>query len=443
MRYTPLMHPHAPPPTHLWTLPHGLTVAFERRSGPGFSFDLRLPWGSAHDPHGQEGTAAVLEEWLHKGAAGLDARQLQDAFDDLGVRRGGGVGPEATRLSVSGLLADLPRALGLVADVLLRPTLPPAEVPVLLDLARQDIESLQDSPTDLLAVQGRALAFGGTAQALSGFGHPSSGTLDGLSRISAQSLRAHFAGYGAQGSVLGLVADLSAEDALKLVTVALGDWQPGTVRPLHAPFCADRTVHLPYPDGEQTHLSLLAPGVAPTHPDWLKWQLALTALSGGSSSRLFYAVREERGLAYAVSASPLILGREGFLNVYAGSTPERAPETLEVIRAELERLQGGLDAAEFRRAHAGLSASVVFGNESLRGRAHALTRDLALFGRVRSVASLRAELDALTLQDVNAFLGRYAPLRGATLVTLGPAAEDAAKPTSTPASDPGHKGVPA
>lgn len=65
---------------------------------------------------------------------------------------------------------------------------------------------------------------------------------------------------------------------------------------------------------------------------------------------------------------------------------------------------------------------MVFGNESLRGRAHALTRDLALFGRVRSVASLRAELDALTLDEVNSFLSGYSPLRGANLVTLGPSA---------------------
>lgn len=403
--------------THLWTLENGLTVAFERRSGLGFSFDLRLPWGSAHDPQGQEGSAAALEEWLHKGAAGRDARQLQDAFDDLGVRRGGGVGPEATRLSVSGLVGDLAAALRLVADVLLRPTLPPEEVPVLLDLARQDLESLEDSPTDLLALAARALAFAGQ-----GLAHSTSGTRAGLAGISAQSLQGHFRRYGARGSFLGLVADLDAAEVEHLIRQTFGEWQAGEATTLSAHFCPDQSTHIEYEGGEQTHLSLTAAGFAPQDPDWLRWQLALTALSGGSSSRLFYAVREERGLAYAVSASPLILGGQGFLSVYAGSTPDRAPETLAVIRAELARLQGGLSADEFRRAHAGLSASVVFGNESLRGRAHALTRDLALFGRVRSVASLRAELDALTLDEVNSFLSGYSPLRGANLVTLGPSA---------------------
>lgn len=131
------------PRAQVWTLPGGLTVAFERRAGPGFAFDLRVPVGSAHDPRGQEGAAGVLEEWLYKGAGGRDARGLQDAFDDLGVRRSGGVGPEATRFGASGLTADLGAALALVADVVARPALPTHELPVLLDLARQDLEGLE------------------------------------------------------------------------------------------------------------------------------------------------------------------------------------------------------------------------------------------------------------------------------------------------------------
>ncbi len=134
------------PACELWTLAGGLRVAFERRAGPGFAFDLRLPVGSAHDPVGLEGASGVLEEWLFKGAAGRDARALQDAFDDLGVRRGGGVGPEATRIGVSGLRDNLSASLALVADVLLRPDLPEAELPVLTDLARQDLDGVQDSP---------------------------------------------------------------------------------------------------------------------------------------------------------------------------------------------------------------------------------------------------------------------------------------------------------
>ncbi|QFP75622.1 pitrilysin family protein [Deinococcus sp. AJ005] len=411
----------ASPASELWTLPGGLRLAFERRSGPGFAFDLRLPVGSAHDPLGLEGSSGVLEEWLFKGAAGRDARALQDAFDDLGVRRGGGVGPEATRMGVSGLLNDLGASLTLVADVLLRPDLPESELPVLTDLARQDLDSVQDSPTDLLALEARRVAFPRPSTSpLAGFAHPPSGTLEGLEALTADTLRAHLEAYGQAGAVLGLVADLEPEAALGMVSRALGSLRPGRQPKAEATFQAGQRVHVPDPDAEQTHLSLTAPGIAPTDPRWLAWQVALTALSGGSASRLFHAVREERGLAYAVSASPVLLGGQGFLTAYAGSTPARAPETLEVMLAELARLPQGLSADEFRRARSGLRASVVFGAESMRARAGALTRDVAVFGQVRPLAGLRESLDALTLEGVNAFLADYDPVSEMTIVTLGP-----------------------
>ncbi|GHF50654.1 putative Zn-dependent peptidase [Deinococcus metalli] len=405
----------------LWTLPGGLRVAFERRRTPGFAFDLRVPTGSAHDPVGQEGATGVLEEWLFKGAAGRDARALQDAFDDLGVRRGGGVGLEATRIGISGLAADLDAALGLAADVLSRPDLPAAELPILTDLARQDLEALQDSPTDRLAIASRGLAFPRPAGSpFSGFGHPASGTPAGLAALTPRSLGAHLETLGQAGSVLGMVADLEPAQALDLVTARLGDLRPGHRAAVPAHYQPGARAWLPDEDAEQTHLSVTGPGVAPGHPDWLPWQIAVAALSGGSASRLFHAVREERGLAYAVSASPVVLGGQGFLAAYAGSTPDRAPDTLAVLLAELARLPQGLDAAEFERARSGLHASVTFGAEGLRARAGALTRDVALFGRVRPLPDLRAELSALTLDRVNAFLATYDPARNLSIVTLGP-----------------------
>jgi predicted Zn-dependent peptidase len=428
--------PVRPPPSspaYLWTLPGGLTVVFERRHTPGFAFDLRVPVGSAHDPAGAEGTGGVLEEWLFKGAAGMDARALQDAFDDLGVRRGGGVGPEATRIGVSGLRADLRAALALTADVLSRPELPGDEFEILTDLARQDLEGLEDSPADRLATRARQVAFPRPAASpYAGYAHPASGTPEGLDALTPQGVREHLTRYGQAGSVLGLVADLDPEGALTLIQETLGGLRPGLDEPVPAPFQPHAQAHEPHPDGEQTHLSLTAPGVGPRDTHWLAWQVALTALSGGSASRLFHAVREERGLAYAVSASPILLGGRGYVSAYAASTPERVPETLQVLRGELARLPQGLTPAEFERARTGLATSVIFGAESLRGRAHALTRDVALFGHPRSVQTLRESIQALTLTQVNDFLSTYDPTRDATTVTLGPS-----DPTQTP-MDPAH-----
>lgn len=415
-RYNPLMS------VVTRTLANGLTTAFERRAGPGFAFDLRLPRGSIHDPPGRWGSASALEEWLYKGAGRYDARALQDALDDLGVRRAGGCGFEATRLAASGLRDDLQATLSLYADLVRRPHLPAAELPTLLDLARQDLESYQDSPPDRLGLLVRSQTFAG-----SGYAWPTSGTPEGLAHITPHNLQDFFAGYGAAGSILAVVADLEADTVLGWAEELFGDWPEGAGAGRSAAEQLSRpTPHLGLRghlslDSQQTHLTLMGQGVAPTSPDWLTWHLALTALSGGSASRLFYAVREERGLAYSVSAGPQLAGRTGLLTGYAGSTPERAQETLEVILGELERWTQGLQPEEFERAKRALLASTVFGSESVRARSAGLTHDLALFGRVRPLPELRAQIEGITLAATNDFLSRYhyGPL---SLFSAGPQA---------------------
>ena len=396
------------------TLPSGLTVAFERRATPGFSFQLRLPLGSAHDAPGQEGTAALVEEWLYKGAGGRSARQFQDALDDLGVRRGGGIDAESTVFAASGLREDLSGALSLFADLLRRPALQGAELPVLLDLARQDIESALDAPADRLGLETREAIFGG-----SGFAHPSSGTLEGLAQITPASARAFQARYGAQGAVLGVVADEAAETVFELAERLFGDWHGGDA-PLLTPRPQLGGHHHLHDESLQTHFTLTGRGVPPHSPDWFAWHLALTALSGGSASRLFHAVREERGLAYTVMAGPQLVGHEALLSGYAASTPERAPETLAVMLSELARWREGLTREEFGRAHRALMASTVFGAESIRARSGSLVRDLSLFGAVRESGQMRADIAALGYEGVNAFLAGYDP-GPLSLVSLGPA----------------------
>lgn len=401
----------------VYTLKSGLSVLIERRSAPSFAFDLRLPRGSIHDPPGQQGLASVLEEWLYRGAGGLGARELQGALDDLGLRRGGGCGFEATRLSASGLGQDLPAALSLYADIAQRPQLPSEEFPVLLDLARQDLESLRDNPADRLGLMVREQTFAG-----SGYAWPVSGTVAGLEALSSAAARRGFSAYGAAGSVLAIVAPQAEERVLEWVAPLFESWRAGAhCGPLlstPSPRLGLRA-HLGL-SSQQTQMQLLGAGVSPDSPDWLSWHLALGALSGGSASRLFEAVREERGLAYSVAAGPLLAGRRALLSIYAASTPERAPETLRVIEGELRRWQKGLTPGEFERARRALIASTVFGEESVRARSAAMTCDLTLFGRLRSAQELRAQIEALSLDEVNAFLRRYEP-GPLSIFTAGPA----------------------
>jgi predicted Zn-dependent peptidase len=92
--------------------------------------------------------------------------------------------------------------------------------------------------------------------------------------------------------------------------------------------------------------------------------------------------------------------------LYAGSTPERAQETLDTMMTELGRFEHGVDEGEFRRAVVGMKSRLVMQGESTGARAAALGSDWYRLGRCRSLRELSAEVEAVTLDGLNDWIGR-------------------------------------
>src|SRR5262249_7972863 len=135
-------------------------------------------------------------------------------------------------------------------------------------------------------------------------------------------------------------------------------------------------------------------------------RLLISVLSGGMAGRLFTEVREKRGLCYSVSAGDR--GGRGFWAVSAcvGSTPGRAQESVDVLVSELQRIstpEGAITQDEFARAKVGMKASLVFSGESTGARAVGLAADHRKLGRARSLEEIAAEIDAVTLEELNGY----------------------------------------
>jgi predicted Zn-dependent peptidase len=136
------------------------------------------------------------------------------------------------------------------------------------------------------------------------------------------------------------------------------------------------------------------------------------------SSRLFTEVRENRGLCYAVYATCHSLRDRGSVLCYAGTTTERAQETLDVVLAEIARLAQGITADELDRLRAKLKSGLIMQQESSPARSSSMAADWYHLGRVQTLDELRSILDGLTCESINTYLAANAP-RGFRIVTLG------------------------
>ena len=137
------------------------------------------------------------------------------------------------------------------------------------------------------------------------------------------------------------------------------------------------------------------------------------------SSRLFTEVREKRGLCYSVYATMHTLRDRGSVLCYAGTSAERAQETLDVTLAELVRLAEGMQPDELDRLKARIKSGLIMQQESSISRSGAIARDWYHLGRVRTLDEIGRLVDALSCESINSYLAANPP-RDFTIVTLGP-----------------------
>jgi len=94
---------------------------------------------------------------------------------------------------------------------------------------------------------------------------------------------------------------------------------------------------------------------------------------------------------------------------YAGTTNERAQETLDVTLQELKRLQEGIEPEEVDRVQAGLKSSLIMQEESTSARAGTLASDWYFLGRVRGIDEIQSAIDSLSPETIVDHLRRCPP----------------------------------
>lgn len=396
------------------TFANGLTFLAERMEHVrSAALNFLVPAGCVYDPPEHAGMASVLSELITRGAGPRDSRELTLALDNLGLDRDESVGSLHTRFWGATLARNLPAALDIYADILRRPHLPEKEMDPVRALALQDLQALEDEPRQKLLIELRRRHYPPP------LGKDRRGTREGILHMDRAAVQKHYARYfQPRGTILSIAGNIDYQPLVDQVGRLLGDWEPGREPKLQLKKPPAKRAHLAK-DTTQTQIGIAYPSVPLGHPEYYAAQGAVNVLSGGMSSRLFTEVREKRGLCYAVSASYQSFKDRASVICYAGTTNERAQETLDVVLGELERLQGGIEPEEVERVQAGLKSSLILQQESTSARAGSLASDWYYLSRVRSFDEIQAAIDALTPQSILRHVRRHPP-RDFTIVTLGP-----------------------
>ncbi len=328
----------APLPAHRVVLPEGpVLLVAERPAIPLVIVRVYLPAGSAFDPPDAPGLANLTAEMLSRGTAQRTGPALDEAIEFVGGSLESGAGRDGATVTLSVLRKDLGLGLDLLFEVLTQPAFPEAELGRKVKEIQAAIRRSEQNPEN---VAGRAL--GALLYPGHPYGHPVAGTVEAVGKLTRDQVvgfyRQH---YRPDAAIVVAAGDVKADEMSQEVVRRTGAWKAAGSAPRLPPQApASPPVRAETIRRELTQATLLLgrPAVGHGHPDFYPLVVASYILGGGSTSRLYTRVREERGLAYDVS-SHLGVGRFGASFVVNLQTrTDAVAEATRLVQEEMARM---------------------------------------------------------------------------------------------------------
>jgi predicted Zn-dependent peptidase len=395
-------------------LKNGMVILGEPMEAVGsVAFDFMLPAGAALLPDGCCGAGGVIAEWIFRGAGDRNSRQLGDALDGLGLARGRSVGSSHITVGAALEAGNLAQTLDLYADIILKPSLEDDQFELARQLAVDGVLSLDDEPRQKVMLKLREQFYP------SPLGRSSVGDIAQLKALTTEKAKQIIKdNFNLSQTIFAVAGKYDFDAVCQQIEKLFETERQENTGQVTLGSRAGKYTHLDN-DGAQVHIGLMTDTVKPTDEDYYNARVAVSVLSGGMSARLFTKVREERGLCYAIGARYHCLKEAAGIMCYAGTTPDKAQETLDVIIQQFNELGDGISEEEIQRAKVGLESSLILSSESSSSRAGSIAGDYYMLGRVRSLDEIKEKVDQTSVDSVLGFL-RSNKFKDFTVVTIGP-----------------------
>jgi predicted Zn-dependent peptidase len=380
----------------LTTLANGLRVVSSEMAGlETATVGLFADTGSRHEPDRLNGLAHLYEHMVFKGAGTRSAREISEAIEDVGGELNACTERDGTNFTASVLAEDVPLAIELIADMILRPHFTDAELGREKDVVLQELAEAEDTPSDIIFDELWSAAYADQP-----FGRPVLGSKASIGRIATDDLhRWRTERFRAGSLILAAAGKVSHDDLVEVAERHLGELPAGEAqvgRP--ALFTGGaRVKRLP---SEQAQLTLAFEAPAALAPGYLAARLFCDVVGGGASSRLFQALREDRGLAYSVSASLHPSSDTGLFSVHAATSPRSSAAAAKLIDEVLAGAARDATQRELDRVCTQARAGLLMTLETPWGQAFYAARQLALHGRLVEPKEVVAQLRAVTLDEI-------------------------------------------
>ena len=421
--------------TFYHNLPNGVQIVHRKTLSPVVYVGIMVGAGTRHEQPNENGMAHYIEHCLFKGTEHYTARQIINHIEGIGGEINAYTTKEETTFYAATLKNHFRTTLHLLADMVLRPTFNKKETDKEVTVILDEIESYNDSPSELIYDDFENMIFEGSSLAM-----PILGTKKTLKRISKSPdypLNWMSQHYRPERMVLFVLGNVSTKQVISAAERELlsdtrypisdsgfaASYSPQSGRPIGGTPSNSKASHSPqgvqYPIAapaasntrtykrhtHQTHIMLGSHTYPIGHPKQLTMFLLNNILGGGSmSSRLYLSLREKHGLVYNIDSQAVPLSDTGYWNIYLACEPQHREQCLELCHKELQTLREvRLTSSQLQRALRQLEGQMAISAENQENNALAMAKQMLYHRQAPAWQETFAKVQKITpdqLQDV-------------------------------------------
>ena len=404
--------------------PSGLRIVTEEISNVrSAAFGIWVNVGSRDESPKVAGASHFLEHLLFKGTKTRTALEISSAIEAVGGEMNAFTSKEYTCFYARVIDTDLSLAIEVVSDLITSSIGRPEDVESERKVVLEEISMRDDDPSDLVHDLFSETFFGDTP-----VGRPILGTVKSINEMSRSAVFNYYKKkYLPQDIVVSVAGNIKHQKVIDQVIKAmsrnefLGNTKKAAnMRPSTSLNRKGEKVGLIYRKTEQAHLFLGVDGVARDDERRFAMSVLSAALGGGMSSRLFQEVREKRGLAYSVYSYAQQFAGTGMLGFYAGCTPQKTTEVIQIIREILNDVAvNGLTHEELIRAQGAVRGTLVLSQEDTGSRMSRIGKSELVHGEVLGFDEILGAISAVTSSDIRELASEFLT-KSPTLAIVGP-----------------------
>lgn len=377
------------------TLSNGLRIIQVPSPTPvaycGFAIDA----GTRDETSGEQGMAHFVEHLIFKGTTKRKAWHILNRMERVGGDLNAFTNKEETIIYTAFLAEHFARAVELLADIVFHSTFPKNEIAKEVDVILDEIQSYEDSPSDLIFDDFENLIFKGHSLGKNILGDPN--LLKTFGSDDALNWTRRF--YKPSNMVFFFYGNVDFRHLVRCVEKYVGEIPDSKAEKLYVPlpdYLPERRVI--HRDTHQAHVMIGCRSYDAHNEKRTGLYLLNNILGGpGMNSRLNIALREHRGLVYSVESNLTSYTDTGVFSIYFGCDPKDVDTCLTLVEKELKRLcMARLTDSQLAAAKKQIIGQIAVASDNFENLALDMGKTFLHYNRYESQEEVFQRIEALS-----------------------------------------------